>query len=239
MSFIVWVLIYPVILYVLYYIYIKMRIGGRHFILFLYHSYITNGDKVFAMLGIPLEESHGLLYLFQAIITILGLLIFVGLPIILIPGILLSIAKRVSEQSTVIRKNAWCSYCWEREEALNKPHKERETGDEWLQKKKEQESSKSRTSYSNSSAEQGQSNYNQYSYEQQASGYQQAQQPMNDLELARITFMFDSLNFTEKELKTVRNRLIKSFHSDNGEENEAFAQKINQYYAILKPYATK
>lgn len=220
-----------------------MRIGGRHFILFLYHSYITNGDKLFAMLGIPMEESHGLLYIIQCIITIIGFLIFVGLPIILIPNILFRIANKVSEKATVVRKNAWCEYCYAKEEAHGKPHKERETGDEWLKKKKENGSTKNKASYSDydSSTEQDQSNYGQqtYGYEQQASGYQRTQQPIDEVETARITFMLDSLDFTEKELKAIRNRLIKSFHSDNGEENEAFAQKINQYYALLKPYATK
>lgn len=239
-SFIIWVLIYPITIYMLYYLYIKVRFGGKHFISFLYHSYISNGDKLFALLGIPLEESHGLLYVIQAIISVLGLLIFVGLPILLIPGILLAIANKVSEVTTVIRKNAWCDYCQTREDALHKPHKERENGDEWLRKKKERESSKSKASYSSyhSSAGQGYSDYDQQSseYQQQTSG---SQQPMDDVEIARITFMLNSLNFTEKELKTIRNRLIKGFHSDNGEENEEFAQKINQYYSVLKPYAKK
>ena len=118
MSFIVWALIYPMAIYMLYYIYIKARFGGKHFISFLYHSYTNNGDKLFALLGIPLEESHGLLYIIQAIISVLGLLIFVGLPILLIPGILLAIANKVSEVTTVIRKNAWCDYCQAREDAL-------------------------------------------------------------------------------------------------------------------------
>ena len=57
------------------------------------------------------------------------------------------------------------------------------------------------------------------------------------LRLLHISSDGNNFSITEKELKTIRNRLIKGFHSDNGEENEAFAQKINQYYSVLKPYA--
>ena len=46
--------------------------------------------------------------------------------------------------------------------------------------------------------------------------------------------MFDSIDeITEDILHTQRNKLIKTFHSDNGEENTKYAQKINEAYNIL------
>lgn len=48
-------------------------------------------------------------------------------------------------------------------------------------------------------------------------------------------FMFDSIEeVTPESLKKQRNALIKAFHPDNDEENEAYSQKINAAYEILK-----
>lgn len=48
------------------------------------------------------------------------------------------------------------------------------------------------------------------------------------------------MNFTETELKKIRNKLIKSFHPDGSDDvnaDKVYAQKINGYYSLLKKYA--
>ena len=58
------------------------------------------------------------------------------------------------------------------------------------------------------------------------------------LQKALALFMFDSLNdVTAESLKAQRNRLIKSFHPDTGSEDDnKYAQKINEAYMILLDY---
>lgn len=57
----------------------------------------------------------------------------------------------------------------------------------------------------------------------------------SDIEKALAIFMFDSLDeVTEEALKKQRNKLIKVYHSDSGEENEKYAQKINSAYELIK-----
>ncbi len=57
---------------------------------------------------------------------------------------------------------------------------------------------------------------------------------INEIEKALALFMFDSLKeVTAKTLKKQRNTLIKAFHPDKGETNEAYSQKINAAYELL------
>ena len=52
--------------------------------------------------------------------------------------------------------------------------------------------------------------------------------------------MFDSIDdITQDSLKKQRNALIKAFHPDNAEENEAYSQKINAAYELLSGMAKK
>lgn len=63
----------------------------------------------------------------------------------------------------------------------------------------------------------------------------------NDLELTKAlaTFMFSDISeVTMETLKHQRNKLIKAFHTDNGEENERYAQKINNAYNVIKKRIT-
>ncbi len=66
------------------------------------------------------------------------------------------------------------------------------------------------------------------------------EEPKHDPELEKALnlFMFDSVSdITEESLKKQRNRLIKSFHPDLGDENDTkYAQKINDAYALLAKY---
>ena len=56
----------------------------------------------------------------------------------------------------------------------------------------------------------------------------------NDVDMALATFMFDSIDgLTEEAIKQQRNKLIKAFHPDGGEINNAFSVKINESYEIL------
>ncbi len=56
-----------------------------------------------------------------------------------------------------------------------------------------------------------------------------------ELQKALALFMFDSMaDVTEENLKKQRNALIKTFHPDAGEDNAAYAQKINDAYDLLQ-----
>lgn len=58
---------------------------------------------------------------------------------------------------------------------------------------------------------------------------------------ATALFMLDN-SFTKSDLKRQRNRLMKAFHPDtteNDEELEAYAQKINSAYELLLDYCTE
>lgn len=58
---------------------------------------------------------------------------------------------------------------------------------------------------------------------------------VDELQKALALFMFDSMDeVTEESLKKQRNALIKAFHPDNDESNQAYSQKINTAYEILK-----
>ena len=51
---------------------------------------------------------------------------------------------------------------------------------------------------------------------------------------ARSLFLLEP-DYTEKELKKQRNRLIKVFHPDSGEKDvQKYAVKVNEYYRLLK-----
>lgn len=65
--------------------------------------------------------------------------------------------------------------------------------------------------------------------------YNQASQNIGEIEKALALFMFDSMDdVTEENLKQQRNALIKAFHPDNNESNEAYSQKINSAYELLR-----
>lgn len=65
----------------------------------------------------------------------------------------------------------------------------------------------------------------------------QSSQP-TELQQAMALFMLDSLSgVTLSDLKSHRNRLIKVFHPDKGDEADTrYAQKINNAYEVLKSY---
>lgn len=64
--------------------------------------------------------------------------------------------------------------------------------------------------------------------------YNQENQNIGEIEKALALFMFDSLDeVTEENLKQQRNALIKAFHPDNNESNEAYSRKINAAYELL------
>lgn len=63
---------------------------------------------------------------------------------------------------------------------------------------------------------------------------------IGEVEKALALFMFDSMDeVTEDALKKQRNALIKAFHPDNAEANEAYSQKINAAYELLSSMAKK
>lgn len=70
--------------------------------------------------------------------------------------------------------------------------------------------------------------------------YQEETMNIGEVEKALALFMFDSMDeVTQDSLKKQRNALIKAFHPDNAEENEAYSQKINAAYDLLSSMAKK
>ena len=70
--------------------------------------------------------------------------------------------------------------------------------------------------------------------------YNQESQNIGEIEKALALFMYDSMDeVTEASLKQQRNALIKTFHPDNNESNEAYSQKINAAYELLSGLANK
>ena len=56
----------------------------------------------------------------------------------------------------------------------------------------------------------------------------------DEVQKALALFMFDSVaDLTVEALKAQRNKLIKAFHPDQGESDEAYAKKINAAYELL------
>ena len=63
---------------------------------------------------------------------------------------------------------------------------------------------------------------------------------IGEVEKALALFMFDSMDdVSEESLKRQRNALIKAFHPDNNEQNEAYSQKINEAYDLLSSMVKK
>ena len=70
--------------------------------------------------------------------------------------------------------------------------------------------------------------------------YEEESVNIGEVEKALALFMFDSMDdVTADSLKKQRNALIKAFHPDNAEENEAYSQKINAAYNLLSGMAKK
>ena len=59
---------------------------------------------------------------------------------------------------------------------------------------------------------------------------------MNELEKAKVLFMLDDIgDVSFEDIKEQRNRLIRMFHPDAGNDSDTkYAQKINKVYEILK-----
>ncbi|MGN1165950.1 MAG: hypothetical protein ACI4S2_05975 [Lachnospiraceae bacterium] len=63
---------------------------------------------------------------------------------------------------------------------------------------------------------------------------------IGEVEKALALFMFDTIDeVSEEQLKKQRNALIKAFHPDNNEQNEAYSQKINAAYDLLSSMIKK
>lgn len=70
--------------------------------------------------------------------------------------------------------------------------------------------------------------------------YKEETMNIGEVEKALALFMFDSMDeVTQDSLKKQRNALIKAFHPDNAEQNEAYSQKINAAYDLLSGMAQK
>lgn len=62
----------------------------------------------------------------------------------------------------------------------------------------------------------------------------------NELQQAMAVFMLDGLgSVTLQDLQNQRKKLLKVFHPDNGEEDNKYAQKINNAYEVIKKYMEK
>ena len=120
---------------------------------------------------------------------------------------------------------------------------------EWLQKKEERES---KSDYDEYVKKLKKSAENQQKIEQEAAQRQREQdiyqeaykraysegfyRAKSENEQARAMFMLED-GFTGSDLKKQYHRLLKVYHPDTGESDDAFVKKITTAYNILKPYA--
>lgn len=240
----------PVYLGILLYVYFGIKVNDMY--LYKYVLEVTNDF----FNPIALATKVGFIFAF-IVVSIVFIAIYIGFPFLATYFLYLNRSIFV-----VPYKNSWCEICYTLEEVFHRPHKKRETGDEWKERigdefekhyqqaKNYEKEQKKKNSYEgffdddsysynsyNNYQESNQSNQSNQSHQSNTeSSYQNAD---IELEKAMGAFYFDDLNFTESELKSVRNRLIKTFHSDNGEQDSSYAQKINRYYNLLKQYARK
>lgn len=164
------------------------------------------------------------------------------------PLIVISIACVATKGLIIRRKNNWCEMFICFENTFHLKHKKRLTGTEWNQlknekfneekAKRERERAHNRGTYSNN---QQYEKSNQY-YQEQQKKYDDNQstgrQYPHEVEKAKDTLMLDSMDFTLKELKSVRNIYMTKFHTDNSKDiDDSYAQKINAAFDILKNYA--
>lgn len=219
-------------IYILYWFFIKFRISGN-----LPWKSWANFISSFPELVILFNLQNGII----VIIDILLRLIFLGLGLLIIymviPFAFLSLIYILYERVTVSRKNSWCTLCFQLETFFHLKHKKRMTGSEWILYKEKKEEEKKKFQNEKYS-------YHQDSAQEQTHNTQKEQELLepSDLQKAMIAFWLNDLNFTEHELKRTRNKLIKSFHQDGSDDEEAdkkHSQQINYYYSILKNYAKK
>ncbi len=77
-------------------------------------------------------------------------------------------------------------------------------------------------------------------YERQKAEFAYTERDFDEVQKALALFMFDSMaDVTPDNLKKQRDALIRTFHPDNGEDNAAYAAKINQAYEVLSELIRK
>lgn len=68
----------------------------------------------------------------------------------------------------------------------------------------------------------------------QGSSSYSGQGGMDEYEKAKVMFGLDSDDYTLEQIKKRRNQLMKTVHPDSGDEDGAYAQKVNRCFDILK-----
>lgn len=241
-EFILGIAIIPLTVFGIYWLFFKVSIGGIPFIKFLPYKY----NDFCGLLHVNLI-SNGLLALIVGLLVLIGLLI-VCIPYLLIVVFAFGVVCEAYVKIAAKRKDAFCSFFYEYENLFHLEHKRRLSGSEWLerraQKAKEAEEKQKRREEERQKKQE--ESYQRQYQEEQETNYQNqngstSSEP-SDLQKAMILFMFDDFDFTESELKKTRNRLIRDFHPDGSDDEEKatkYAQRINRYYEVLKPYAKK
>lgn len=90
--------------------------------------------------------------------------------------------------------------------------------------------------YERFTREQHQSDYSKGDAGQQQSSYNQKTggASLSEYEKAKAMFGLDSDDYTLDQIKRIRNKLIKSFHPDESNDDDSYAKKVNSAFDILK-----
>lgn len=226
--------ILPGVLALLYYIYFRLDVNGSFLLKYIPYTFLDWAGSHLDTVSTPLHINA--VYL---IFILIGVVILCAITIVVIPLYILSIFNKLRVSFTIYRKNLGFELGFEKQSGtewkvlLDKKRKEEEQKEEEEQKKKAEK--KTQEQYTE------QQYYRNHQQQEQANSTKKVEE-ISDLDKARLLFMFDDLNFTEAELKRVRNGLIKSFHQDgsnNEEADKVHSQKINAAYKLLLPYAKK
>lgn len=217
-------------------------IGWKYFTL-----YTENLCDWFYKLLMTILPNNGIIGL---VVSFIAILLF----IIVVPLLLIGFCITLSQgrlEDAINTKNA---YMWDYETAHNLPHKKRMNGEQFFNSlgRKIDDTKDTFTDYYESvMGEQSFESETKHFYEKQWKEERKQkrrenqenntnQNYGNDINKAMALFMLDDMTFTLADLKKIRNRLMKSCHSDNYGNDELSnkqSKKINQAFNLLKQYA--
>jgi hypothetical protein len=194
------------------------------------------------------------------IVGILEVLFFLVLIVVVyvgVPLIIFSIGLVLSRTFSIVRINTKNSLFYALETKRGKPHKERLSGSEYFELKETRKAEKEKVKNEKavdkilkknykSMPNITKNNYTDYTKDVFSdSGYnaktdyepeaETAMEVPDDVRAALEFYGFRNFNYTEKELKKVRTKLLIKYHPDNNpdEDTSEKTQLVNSYFSIL------
>lgn len=244
------------------FIFMFVLAGGYYFYKI---PFLNNQTLISFILGfLKLIDPSNFHIIIQLICAVI--LIFLWAAAYIVPGIIcVGLADVIFNLFKMQRINALNSILYDLETIFKKEHKVRKTGSQWLDEEEEKrkhfaEMFKSEEDLLKHLREEQfkQNNYYYYNNNNTFNGnfdnndncngnYNDSNSNQNvqsdadkELQKALAVFFFEDTNFTKDELRKARKRLMKVYHSDSNNNDEAAlkqSQLINKYYELLEKYA--